>query len=110
MVGKEVVLGIRPEDIHDEQVVMDTYPNAILNITVDVAELLGSETNIYTNVNGNNICAVVNARAGVHIGDKMRLALDMNKCHFFDPESEQRLISSEAQPKKTIKKIKEEEQ
>ncbi|MDI6452942.1 ABC transporter ATP-binding protein [Peloplasma aerotolerans] len=110
MVGKEVVLGIRPEDIHDEQVVMDTYPDAILNITVDVAELLGSETNIYTNVNGNNICAVVNARAGVHIGDKMRLALDMHKCHFFDPESEQRLVSSEAQPKKTIKKIKEEEQ
>lgn len=92
MVGKEIVLGIRPEDIHDEQVVMDTYPGAVLQIIVDVAELLGSETNIYTNINENHICAVINARTGVRIGDKMKLALDMNKCHFFDPSTEQRLV------------------
>ncbi len=92
MVGKEIVLGIRPEDIHDEQVVMDTYPGAVLQIVVDVAELLGSETNIYTNINENHICASINARTGVRIGDKMKLALDMNKCHFFDPTSEQRLV------------------
>ena len=92
MVGKELVLGIRPEDIHDEQVVHDTYPNAIVDIIVDVAELLGSETNLYTTINGNNVCASINARAGVRIGDKMKLALDMNKCHFFNPEDEQRLV------------------
>ena len=92
MVGKEIVLGIRPEDIHDEQVVMNTYPDSIVDIVVDVAELLGSETNLYTSINGNNVCASINARAGVRIGDKMRLALDMNKCHFFNPENEQRLV------------------
>ncbi len=92
MVGKEIVLGIRPEDIHDEQVVMDAYPGAVLQIVVDVAELLGAETNIYTNIEGSNICASINARTGVHIGDKMKLALDMNKCHFFDPSTEQRLV------------------
>lgn len=105
MVGKEIVLGIRPEDIHDEQVVMDAYPGAILQIVVDVAELLGAETNIYTNVNGSNICASINARTGVHIGDKMTLALDMNKCHFFDPSTEQRLvIDLNKVAKKTTKK------
>lgn len=92
MVGKELVLGIRPEDIHDEQVVHDTYPNAVVDIVVDVAELLGSETNLYTTINGHNVCASINARAGVRIGDKMKLALDMNKCHFFNPEDEQRLV------------------
>ena len=90
--NKEIILGIRPEDIHDEAVVMETYPEAILDIVVDVAELLGSETNLYTSVNGSNVCASINARAGVRIGDKMKLALDMHKCHFFDPESEQRLV------------------
>lgn len=106
MVGKEVVLGIRPEDIHDEQVVLDTYPEAVLDIVVDVAELLGSETNLYTTINGHNVVASINARAGVRIGDKMKLALDMNKCHFFNPEDEQRLvlIEEEYQAKKPAKK------
>ena len=104
LVGKEVILGIRPEDIHDEQVVMDTYPGAVLDITVDVAELLGSETNIYTSINGNNCCASINARTGVRIGDKMKLAFDMNKCHFFNPETEQRLVLLE-DDNKPVKKV-----
>lgn len=90
--NKEIILGIRPEDIHDEAVVLETYPDSVLDIIVDVAELLGSETNLYTSVNGSNVCASINARAGVRIGDKMKLALDMHKCHFFDPESELRLV------------------
>ncbi len=94
-VGKRIVLGIRPEDIHDNKVVMETYPESVLDIEVDVAELLGSETNIYTHVNDDNICAVINARAGVRIGDKMKLTFDMNKVHFFDPESEKVLLPLE---------------
>ncbi len=50
MIEKDVVLGIRPEDIHDDQVVMKAYPNAVLDVVVDVAELLGAETNIYTQI------------------------------------------------------------
>ncbi|PKK94263.1 MAG: sugar ABC transporter ATP-binding protein [Tenericutes bacterium HGW-Tenericutes-6] len=104
-IEKEVVLGIRPEDIHDDQVVMETYPKAVLDIIVDVAELLGSETNLYTNINGNNVCASINARAGVHIGDKMKLAFDMNKVHFFDPSTEQVLkIDINKAAKKPAKK------
>ena len=90
--GKPIVLGIRPEDIHDDKLVLKTYPNSILKIEVDVAELLGAETNIYTAINGSNICASVDARADIKIGDKLELALDMNKCHFFDPETDQRLV------------------
>jgi multiple sugar transport system ATP-binding protein len=95
MLNKDIILGIRPEDIHDEKVVMETYPNAVLDVTVDVAELLGSETNIYFMINNDNICASVNARSGVNIGDKLTLALDMHKSHFFDPETELRLVIDE---------------
>ena len=109
MVGKEIVLGIRPEDIHDDEVVMQTYPNSTLEIIVDVAELLGSETNLYTTINGNNICASINARAGVRIGDKMKLAFDMNKSHYFNPENEQRLVLIEDdRPQKKVTKKQEE--
>ena len=102
-VDKEVVLGIRPEDIHDDAVVFETYPGAVLDIVVDVAELLGSETNLYTNINGHNVCASINARAGVHIGDKMKLAFDMNKVHFFNPETEQVMKLEEVKPTKKAK-------
>lgn len=91
-IEKPIVLGIRAEDIHDNGVVFETYPEGVLDLVVDVAELLGAETNIYTDVNGSNVIASVNARTNVHMGDKIKLALDLNKIHFFDPETEVRLV------------------
>jgi multiple sugar transport system ATP-binding protein len=107
MIEKDVVLGIRPEDIHDDQVVMKAYPNAVLDVVVDVAELLGAETNIYTQVHESNICASVDARTNIHIGDKLKLTLDMNKSHFFDPQTEQVLVidpNADIKPSKMSKK------
>lgn len=89
--GKEVILGIRPEDIHDEQVVLETYKDSIVDFKVDVAELLGAETNIYARVGKNDVVARVNARGDIKIHDTIKLAFDMNKVHFFDPESEERI-------------------
>lgn len=110
MIEKDIVLGIRPEDIHDDQVVKKAYPNATLDLVVDVAELLGAETNIYTLVHESNICASVDARTNIHIGDKLQLTLDMNKVHFFDPETQQSLlIDPNADVKPTKKVIKEAE-
>lgn len=105
MIEKEIVLGIRPEDIHDDQVVKKAYPNATLDLVVDVAELLGAETNIYTLVHESNICASVDARTNIHIGDKLQLTLDMNKVHFFDPETQQSLLIDPNADVKPIKKV-----
>ena len=107
MIEKDIVLGIRPEDIHDDQVVMKAYPNAVLDVVVDVAELLGAETNIYTQVHESNICASVDARTNIHIGDKLKLTLDMNKSHFFDPQTEQVLVidpNADIKPSKKVTK------
>ncbi len=89
--GKEVILGIRPEDIHDEQVVLETYKDSVVDFKVDVAELLGAETNIYARVGNNDVVARVDARADIKIKDTIQLAFDMNKVHFFDVESEERI-------------------
>lgn len=91
-IGKPVYLGIRPEDIYDEHNSdYNDFKDTTLDLIVDVAELLGAETNIYTNIKGKTFCASVEAREDLRMDDKITLALNLNKCHFFDLETEKRL-------------------
>ena len=46
-IGKEVYMGIRPENIHDEDVFIQAAPNAVVDCNVEVTELMGSETYLY---------------------------------------------------------------
>lgn len=89
--NKEVIMGIRPEFIFDNAVDKERLSDSIVKLKVDVAELLGSETNIYAKVGSSDIVAKVNARDDLHIGDDIELAFDLKKVHFFDPETELRL-------------------
>ncbi len=88
LINKPIILGIRPEDIHDEEIVIETYPDSIIETKVVISELLGANTNIYIKMNGSNVCANVACRADLKIGDPVKLAVDMNKCHFFDVETQ----------------------
>ena len=87
LIEKDIIFGIRPEDIYDDEDHINASDNNV-NITVDVAELLGATTNIHFEMNGSHVCAAVSARADVRIGDKLKLAIDTSKCHFFDPKTE----------------------
>lgn len=93
-IGKEVVLGIRPEDIHTNPIVMETYPDATLTVETTLTELLGAETNVYFLLEGQNVIANVEPYA-YKIGEEVKLAFDMNKSHFFDPETQKRLFLKE---------------
>lgn len=89
---KTIILGIRPEDIHDDEVVLKTYADSVVNIKVDVAELLGAETNIYASIGDDAIIASVPARNDLVKGSEIKLAFDMNHCHLFDAETEQAIL------------------
>jgi multiple sugar transport system ATP-binding protein len=87
-VGKEVILGIRPEDLHDEPIFLEGSPGTVVNASIEVAENLGHEMNLYINGLGTaSVIARVDGRAGVKEGANVKLALDMNKAHFFDKDT-----------------------
>ena len=58
-IGKEVVVGIRPEGIHDEEMYLSTMTDGIVECDVDVVELMGAETYIYFSVEGIKMTARV---------------------------------------------------
>jgi multiple sugar transport system ATP-binding protein len=88
---KEIVLGIRPEDIHDNAKAKEQFKDALVKFTVDVAELLGSETSVFAKVGEYDVTAMINARADIQIGDVLEMAIDMEKVHFFDKETTLRI-------------------
>mgnify|MGYP002561588270 CR=1 FL=1 len=87
-VGKTVVLGIRPEDIHDSQMFIEASPSVPMTSTVKVYELLGAEVFLYFDVNGTQITARVDPGTKAKTGDPVKFDFDMEKTHFFDKDSE----------------------
>ncbi|KEK22352.1 ABC transporter ATP-binding protein [Bacillus gaemokensis] len=89
--GKKLTLGIRPEDIHDEPVVLQASPESTIEITVEVAELLGAESMIHGKLAEQNFVARINARSEIKTNDKLKLAFSLSKAHFFDSDTERRI-------------------
>ncbi|HIY62992.1 MAG TPA: TOBE domain-containing protein, partial [Candidatus Mediterraneibacter stercoripullorum] len=86
--GKTVVLGIRPEDVHDSQAFISNSPDSVIESTIKVYELLGAEVFLYFDVEGTQMTARVNPRTTLRTGDKAVFALDMEKIHVFDKDTE----------------------
>lgn len=87
-VGKTVILGIRPEDLHDEEAFLASSPTSIIDATIRVYELLGAEVYLYFDVDESNFTARVNPRTTARPGDTIKLALDLSKVHVFDKDTE----------------------
>lgn len=86
--GKTVVLGIRPEDVHDSEAFIASSPDSVIKSQIKVYELLGAEVFLYFDVEGNQMTARVNPRTTLRNGDHAVFALDMEKIHVFDKETE----------------------
>jgi multiple sugar transport system ATP-binding protein len=92
-VGKEIIMGIRPEDVHNEDRLLEEYAECKVMADVEVTELMGAETFLYLNVEGFNFTARVEPTSTARPGDTIEIALENNKIHLFDKETERTICN-----------------
>ena len=86
-VDKEVILGIRPENILQEEHLKETE----VDLPVENAELLGFEYNLIGHIGNSQVISRIVANNIIRNGDVVKLYFDMNKCHFFDIDTTNRI-------------------
>lgn len=91
-IGKKVVLGIRPEDIHDGAEALQKFAKSSFDAEIKVYEMLGASALLYFNIEETGWVASVDARTTARTGDKIRLAMDTDKIHIFDYETEKTIV------------------
>ncbi len=93
-VGKSVVFGIRPEDIHDKAL---TPPSAadldnVVRVNVDVVEPMGSLSTVYLTSGSHTLIANVDAETRAKEGAPLDVVIDGSAAHVFDKETEQAIV------------------
>ena len=105
--GKPITLGVRPEDIHQDQLFVANSPETLVKARIEVIEKLGAETQIYCELdyegkensiidNSTQMIAKISSRAVVALSDVIELAFDANHIHMFDGETEATLLNRDA--------------
>ncbi len=117
---KEIVFGVRPEDIHDEEEWIAKAPEQVIEVNVDVVEALGSETLLYCKTHAQlaaqeslesivdavpNLTAKVDSRSETKAGDVAKLAIDIAHCHLFDKDTEITILARSEENKAEIEAL-----
>ena len=92
-VGKGVIMGIRPESIHDEEMYISNATTGIIDCNVELTEMMGAETFLYLNCEGIPLTARVSPRTTTKMNDVIKVAIDPNRIHIFDKETEKTVIN-----------------
>lgn len=89
--NKRVIIGIRPEDIHDVDYQPGGITPHIIEANVDVVEQMGNEMILYLEDHGKTFIARTDPRTQARVGKRMGIAFNMDNVHIFDAETEQSL-------------------
>jgi len=92
-IGKTVKLGIRPEDIYDDDQFISASPDSVISATVDVSEMMGSEVYLYLKYGEFSLIARVAPTTTSRRGDSIKVALNMKKIHIFDAGTEEAILN-----------------
>lgn len=88
--GKEVIFGIRPEDIYDISLTKGDYPG--VKAKVDVVEPLGSELIVHLNVGNIKFVAKFHKDSKVKEGEEIEVGFDLKQAHFFDKHTKKVIL------------------
>jgi multiple sugar transport system ATP-binding protein len=91
-IGKKIILGIRPEDIHDKLYVRPGLGENTVTATVDLIEPMGAETYLYLHVGRQTLMARLKTKSDVSIHQDLEVVFDMNRVHFFDRETDKTIV------------------
>ncbi len=83
-IGMEIILGIRPEDIHDARYQPAGITPSELEATVDVVEQMGNEVVVYLNEKGETFISRMDPRCDAGVGDRLKIAVAIDNLHIFD--------------------------
>ena len=90
---KEVIIGIRPEHVHDEAELIEKFPEGIVEANVEVTELMGAEKYIYTVCEGQNINGRVAPTSTARPGETIKITLEPGKIHIFDKDTQKTITN-----------------
>ena len=116
--GREVVFGIRPEDVSDEAEAVANAKEGVIEVKVDVVEALGSETLLYCKTRRedsgeeksiaddvSDLVAKVDSRSATKRDMTVKVALDLDHCHLFDKETEITILARSEEGKAEIEAL-----
>jgi multiple sugar transport system ATP-binding protein len=86
--GKQIIFGIRPEDIHDPTWSPPGISRALVDGQVDVTELMGNEVIVHVQVGDSILLSRVDPRTDFRVGDSVSVAMNLDNIHVFDRETE----------------------
>ncbi|TVP75700.1 MAG: sn-glycerol-3-phosphate ABC transporter ATP-binding protein UgpC [Puniceicoccaceae bacterium] len=86
--NKEIVFGVRPEDMHDPATKVEEVNGEMISAVVEVSEPMGSETYLYLRTGHNSVIARVNSGDRYPMMEKVSLMVNFDKVHLFDPTTE----------------------
>ena len=118
---KEIIFGVRPEDISDDENAVKNAKAQVVEVDVDVVEALGAETLLYCSTlkeevaeensfksiddEVSNLIAKVDSRSETKAGQRVKLAFDVLHCHIFDKETEVTILARSEENKAEIEEL-----
>jgi multiple sugar transport system ATP-binding protein len=86
-VGKQVFMGVRPEDIYDAEYVAPNIHPGNIDAKVEVTELMGNEVFLYLLTGGHSYVARVDPRTKARVSSEVRMVANLDNVHFFEKDT-----------------------